>query len=319
MRTTLVMLAAALLIFIAVAPARGTDDEGDAAAAARNIKMELQSKRSSMSAYSYIDLAERLWSRFLEKYPSAPEAAEAHLNLGFIYAQTGRHEIAIQHLEGYKNVPGEKRSQEEAKALVTLAGSYMALERFDEAEVLLKKLAEPSSGRDYRINQMASRQLAMIGSLRKLKIGLPALVFSAKTHDGKRISLDDYKGKVVLLDFWASWCNPCRAEMPNVKKVYKEYRDKGFEIIGISLDDKEANFKRYMDSEKMPWPQIFDGKGWRSEIGQLYAVTAIPATYILDRDGIIRYKNARGKELGKAVKELIGKEWQGSSRNAITD
>lgn len=308
MRTTVVMLAAALLIFIAIAPARGANDESDAAAEARNIKVELESKRSSMTAYSYIDLAEQLWSRFLEKYPAAPEAAEAYLTLGFIYAQTGRHEGAIRHLEGYKNVPGEKRSQEEARALVTLAGSYMALERFDEAEGLLKKLAEPSAGRDYRISQMASRQLAMIGSLRKLKIGLPALEFSAKTSDGKRISLEDYKGKVVLLDFWASWCNPCRAEMPNVKKVYEEYHDKGFEIIGISLDDKEANFKKYMDSEQMTWPQIFDGNGWKSEIGQLYAVTAIPATYILDRDGIIRYKNARGKDLGKAVKELIGKE-----------
>lgn len=308
MRTTLVMLAAALLIFIAITPASGAGDESGASAEARNIKMELQSKRPTMSVYSYIDLAERLWIGFLEKYPSVPEAAEAHLTLGFIYAQTGRHEKAIQHLEGYTNVPGERKSQEEAKALVTLAGSYMALERFDEAEALLKKLAEPSSGRDYRIGQMASRQLAMIGSLRKLKIGLPALTFSAKTYDGKPISLGDYKGKVVLLDFWASWCNPCRAEMPNVKKVYEEYHDKGFEIIGISLDDKEANFNKYLDSEQMPWPQIFDGKGWRSEIGQLYAVTAIPATYILDRDGVIRYKNARGKELGKAVKELIGKE-----------
>jgi peroxiredoxin len=306
MRKGMVALVAALAIFTSFTLASGADE--DTASKAQSIRMELKGKQRALSPYAYIDLAERLWKGFLVEYPDAPEAAEAHLTLGFIYAQTGRHEQAIRHLEGYRDNEAAKKANEEAKALVTLAGSYLAVERFDEAEVLLKKLTKPSTGRDHRISEMASRQLAMIGSLRKLKIGLPALDFSGKTAKGDPIALKDYRGKVVLLDFWASWCAPCRKEMPNVKKVYDTYHGKGFEIIGVSLDDQESKYKNYMSREKLPWPQIFDGKGWRSEIGMLYAVTSIPATYLIDRDGIIRYKNVRGGELEEAVKKLVGSE-----------
>ena len=305
------LLAALILVtivstFVLIGEARGSENEA-AAAVARSIRVELQSKRNSMTPYAFIDLAERLWIGFLDKYPSEPEAAEAHLTLGFIYAQTQRHQKAVEQLEKFKDLDCEKKPNDEAKAMVTLAGSYIALERFDDAEVILKRLTKPSTGRDHRISQMASQQLARLGSLKKLKIGLPALEFSAKTSAGKPIALKEYRGKVVLLDFWASWCAPCRAEMPNVKNVYAKYHDKGFEIIGISLDDKQSKFDGYVESQQMPWPQIFDGKGWQSELGALYAVSAIPSTYILDREGIIRYKNVRGGDLEKAVKGLIEK------------
>jgi peroxiredoxin/predicted negative regulator of RcsB-dependent stress response len=286
-------------------PAAQQSDSG-AAAECRSIKTELEGYRRTMNAYQYVDHAERLWGRFLEKYPTSAEAAEAHLALGLMYAQTNRHESAITHLEAYLRTAGD--SEDRSKAMVTLAGSYLSLERYDEAEKLLKALSVPSTGRDHRIGQMANQLLARIGSLRKLKIGLPALPFSAKTSDGRAVKLDDYRGKVVLLDFWASWCVPCRKEMPNVKRLYEQYHERGFEIIGVSLDDKELNFKGYLESEKIPWPQIFDGKGWNSEIGQLYAVSAIPATYILDRDGIIRFKNVRGTELEQAVMGLVEKK-----------
>ena len=308
MKVKTIVLTAALMAFVSIAAVHVSGSENDAAAEARKIRTQLQNNRRTMTPYAFIDLAERLWIGFLDKYPSEPEAAEAHITLGFIYAQTQRNEKAVHYLERYMNLKGEKKSGDNAKAKVTLAGSYIALERFDDAEVLLKQLAKPSAGRDYRISEMASQQLARLGSLRRLKIGLPALSFSAKTAAGKPIKLEDYRGRVVLLDFWASWCAPCRQEMPNVKKIYGKYQDKGFEIIGISLDDTEAKFKGYMDSEQMPWPQIFDGKGWRSELGQLYAVGAIPSTYLIDREGVIRYKNVRGGELERAVKELIEKK-----------
>ncbi|HUV37815.1 MAG TPA: redoxin domain-containing protein [Patescibacteria group bacterium] len=308
MKTRIMVLAAVLAAVVSIAAVRGAGSEGGAAAEAQKIRTQLQDSRQAMTPYAYIDLAERLWIGFLDKYPSEPEAAEAHLTLGFIYAQTQRNEKAVHQLEAYRDMEGAKRPSDEAKALVTLAGGYMELERYNDAEVVLKQLTKPSSGRDHRISQMASQQLARLGSLRKLKIGLPAISFSAQTAAGKPIKLEDYRGKVVLLDFWASWCAPCRKEMPNVKKVYANNHAKGFEIIGISLDDKESKFKEYMESEQMPWPQIFDGKGWQSELGQLYAVSAIPATYLLDREGKIRYKNMRGGDLERTVQELLGEK-----------
>jgi peroxiredoxin len=93
--------------------------------------------------------------------------------------------------------------------------------------------------------------------------------------------------------------------MPNVKKVYDAYHDKGFDIIGISMDNSREQFDTYVSQNGIEWRQIFDGKGWKAEIGQQYAVVSIPATLLLDRDGVIRFKNLRGDELEKAVAELV--------------
>ncbi len=308
MKARAIVLAAVFVAFVSIAAVPVTGSEGDATTEATRIRTELQNKSRAMTSYAFIDLAERLWIGFLEKYPSDPAAAEANLTLGFIYAQTQRHDKAVHYLEAYQNMQCAKKVNNEANAMVALAGSYIALERFDDAEVVLKQITKPSSGWDRRISQMASQQLAWLGSIRKLKIGLPAISFSTKTAAGKPIKLEDYQGKVVLLDFWASWCAPCRKEMPNVKNVYGKYHEKGFEIIGISLDNTMAKFKGYLQSEQMPWPQIFDGKGWQGELGNLYAVSVIPSTYLLDREGIIRYKNVRGGDLEKAVKVLIEKK-----------
>ena len=134
-----------------------------------------------------------------------------------------------------------------------------------------------------------------------------APAFSLASDNGE-ISLDQYRNKIVYVDFWASWCKPCRQEMPNVKKAYNDFHGKGFEILGISLDDSSAKFRGYVDEQAIPWPQIFDGKGWNSEVGKLYAVNSIPTTFLLDRNGKIRHRNLRGDDLYEAVKTLIAEE-----------
>lgn len=145
-----------------------------------------------------------------------------------------------------------------------------------------------------------------------LSVGAKAIPFTAKRTDGKTVTFpDDYKGKVVMLDFWATWCGPCIAELPNVIENYTKYHDQGFEILGISFDkenfaEKLATFTK---DKKMPWPQVYDGRFWSAEIGQLYQVEGIPFMLVVDGDtGEILASNVRGEQLGKALEKAIAKK-----------
>lgn len=124
--------------------------------------------------------------------------------------------------------------------------------------------------------------------------------------DDKSVSLADYRGKLVLIDFWATWCGPCIAEMPNVKTVYEKYHDRGFEIIGISLDTDEAALRRFIKENQLPWRQVFDGKGWETPLVQKYGVRGIPAQFLIDPEGTVISVQARGKRLKDLIEIEIG-------------
>jgi len=124
--------------------------------------------------------------------------------------------------------------------------------------------------------------------------------------DGKLVSLADYRGKLVLLDFWATWCGPCIAEMPNVKAVYEKYHNKGFEIIGISLDTDEAALRKFIRENQLPWRQVFDGEGWKTPLVEKYGVRGIPAQFLIDGEGRVISVQARGERLGALIEAEIG-------------
>ncbi|MDL2214915.1 AhpC/TSA family protein [Dysgonomonas sp. OttesenSCG-928-M03] len=128
-----------------------------------------------------------------------------------------------------------------------------------------------------------------------------------KTPDGKDMALSDYigKNKVVLIDFWASWCGPCIKEMPTIVKVYEKYKDKGFEIVGISLDDNKQSWVAAIDRLNITWPQMSDLQGWKSEAVRLYVVNSIPYTLLVDKDGNIIASFVYGDELEDKLKELL--------------
>jgi thiol-disulfide isomerase/thioredoxin len=132
--------------------------------------------------------------------------------------------------------------------------------------------------------------------------------FDEKDIQGKPFNLTAYKGKVVLIDFWATWCGPCVAELPKVMKAYEKHHAKGFEIAGISLDSDKAKLEKFTKDKKMTWAQFFDGQGWKNKLAAKYGVNSIPATYLLDGEGKIIAKNLRGDALEEAVAKALAKK-----------
>lgn len=147
-----------------------------------------------------------------------------------------------------------------------------------------------------------------MAAAKKTEMGAKFINITQPNQEGKNINLYDYlKGKkYVLVDFWASWCGPCRAENPHVLKVYDKYKGQGFDVFAISLDDKKDNWLKAVKDDKMPWAQVSDLKGWKNEAAQYYNITAIPMNYLLDSDGKIVAKNLRGDNLEKEIAKLLG-------------
>lgn len=121
---------------------------------------------------------------------------------------------------------------------------------------------------------------------------------------GANVNLADMKGKVVLIDFWATWCGPCVAELPNVIAAYNKLHEKGFEIIGISLDSDKGTLTKFIKERNMAWPQYFDGKGWDNEISTRFGVSSIPAMWLVGKDGKLVSTNVRGQLEAMVEKEL---------------
>lgn len=145
----------------------------------------------------------------------------------------------------------------------------------------------------------------IIKQLENVQVGKTAPEFALPDTAGVSVSLSDFRGKYVLLDFWASWCPPCRKENPNVVKAYQDFKDKNFTIIGISLDNNKEKWMKAIADDDLTWTHLSDLKYWDSEIPALYGVRGIPANVLLDPDGVIIAKNITGEELQDTLKKVI--------------
>lgn len=139
----------------------------------------------------------------------------------------------------------------------------------------------------------------------QMRPGFTAVDLSLPDLNGKNISLSELKGKVVLIDFWASWCGPCRQNNPRLVKLYKKYHGKGFEIYGISLDEDTVSWKKAVHHDKLTWIQVIDDRGWSALSASAYGVDMIPTSFLIDREGVIRTINAEGTELESCVRDLL--------------
>ncbi len=165
-------------------------------------------------------------------------------------------------------------------------------------------LKETAKSKDEKIAKFAGN---LLNEFFRNPVGkaFPAFPAGKKTTDGQDLTLERFKGKVLLVDFWATWCPPCRAEVPEIVKTYKAYKDKGFEVVGISFDEDKSAFESYLKENEMPWPQYFDGKGWENEVGPTYGIQSIPAMYLLDGEGKVVSTDLRSGKLEEELKKLL--------------
>jgi peroxiredoxin len=143
---------------------------------------------------------------------------------------------------------------------------------------------------------------------KRLALGSPAPEITMKDTAGNLFSLSSLRGKVVLVDFWASWCRPCRMENPNMVKLYQYYKDYGFDILSVSLDHNRANWISAIEKDGLVWHHVSDVKGWQSSAGAAYGVQSIPFTVLVDKNGNIIAKGLRGQDLEKKLREILSQQ-----------
>lgn len=213
-----------------------------------------------------------------------------------LIVQTGKGDDAVAVIDRWK---GDVREM-----LIAKAGQEFQMLKIPFSKSFETLLVELASSKD---PTLAALGIRLTDPFFRDPIGKPFPAFPAgtKTLDGQPLTLERFQGKVLLVDFWATWCPPCVQTVPGLVAAYNKFRDKGFEIVGISFDEEKDKLDAFIKDNAMPWPQYYDGKGWQNEVGTVYGIQSIPAMYLLDKSGNVVATDLHGNLLEKELEKLL--------------
>ncbi|NOZ20549.1 MAG: redoxin domain-containing protein [Planctomycetes bacterium] len=242
------------------------------------------------------ELALRNLRALLKEYPDAPEAPFARYLCGVSLIRLERYKEAAEVLQDALQGPVDSRGKE--NILYHLAFCYLhsldQVKARENYEAFLREFPQSRNANDAK---------KLLGPLKL--IGSKAPLFKAEDINGQPLDLKGFIGRPLLIHFWATWCPPDRQDLPNIKKAYDQFHEKGLEFVGVSLDTDTKALAEHLKAQAIAWPQYCDGKKWDSPVARIYNVSSIPMVFLMDRRGIVRYVDLRDETLFKAIGLLL--------------
>lgn len=246
--------------------------------------------------------------QYLTEHPNAEDVPMAERMLVQLLMTSGQKaEAAELLLKKYEKIAADPKKTNLRElfstCLIPLLSTYLDEGQKDKVKATIERV-EKDFAESEDIVQIKKSLDQFRSQLNRPVVG-DTMELKFKALDGRDVDLAAMKDKVVLVDFWATWCGPCVAELPNVKANYAKYHDKGFEIIGVSLDEDKEKIEAFVKKEAMPWAQSFSGEGWQDPVAKKYGIMGIPAMFLIGKDGKVAAVNTRGPELGRKLEELL--------------
>jgi peroxiredoxin len=265
-----------------------------------NNVMSNYAKMKPADARSYYEDALEDLNMLIREYTDTEEALEARFYVGTIHNEMGNFDEAIKYFD---DVLGQEETHHHFKARLLYFKAKALLGNGDVAkakEVVAElRLIEPGAANAF------GKELS--GTIR---LGMEAPDLNVMDFKGNLISLSKYKGNIVVIDFWATWCDPCLQEFPKVKKMYRTFKGKGVQFIGVSLDDEIEDLKGFVAGNKVEWPQVFEGMRWKGMVSKTYNVEKIPIMFVLDRESRVQYIGNDKKKITRVIAKLLSKSEQ---------
>jgi peroxiredoxin len=246
---------------------------------------------------------------YVAAHPDAEDREEAEDRLAYGYVMLSKYDDALELLlkkydAAAKNIADLPMEQLFGSMIVPIVQTYVQAGKITEGKDFVARVKKDLG--DKAESEDVAAALTQLGEGLKLPSVGETVDIKFTALDGTEIDVSKMTDKVVLVDYWATWCMPCMQELPRVKTIYEKYHAKGFEIVGISLDEDKEALEKTIKDRKITWPQAFDGDAWDTALAKQYGIQSIPTTFLIGKDGKIAGLNMRGDTLEKKVAELLG-------------